>query len=53
MTRWVGWAIAALFKPKAQLVAENLCLLQQLVVVGRKNPIWRFRLINSSDKLSL
>lgn len=30
--RWMAWAIAALLKPQARLVAENLCLRQQLVV---------------------
>ena len=36
MIRWVGWAITALLKPKALLVAENLCLRQQLIVLQRR-----------------
>jgi hypothetical protein len=31
-------AIAAIFKPKALLIAENLCLRQQLVVPQRRHP---------------
>ena len=38
MIRWMAWAIAALLKPKALLVAENLCLRQQLVVLQRRQP---------------
>src|SRR5580765_7860342 len=38
MIRWMAWAIAALLKPKALLVAENLCLRQQLVVLQRGHP---------------
>jgi len=34
--RWMAWAIAGLLKPKALLVAENLCLRQQLVVLQRR-----------------
>ncbi len=37
MIGWVVRAIAALFMPKALLVAENLCLRQQLVVQRRRN----------------
>jgi len=36
--RWMAWAIAALPKPKALLVAENLCLRQQLVILQRQQP---------------
>ena len=36
--RWVGRAIAAFLKPKALLVAENLCLRQQLIVLQRRQP---------------
>src|SRR5262249_14022791 len=36
--RWTAWAIAALLKPKALLVAENLCLRQQLVILQRRQP---------------
>src|SRR5215470_14507754 len=32
------WAIAAFLKPKALLVAENLCLGQQLIVLLRRQP---------------
>ncbi len=35
MIIWAVRAIAALFKPKALLVAENLCLRQQLLVLHR------------------
>jgi hypothetical protein len=40
--RWIAWAIVALLKPKALLVAENMCLRQQLVVsgVGSDGPDW-------------
>jgi hypothetical protein len=31
-------AIAAIFTPKALLIAENLCLRQQLVVLQRRHP---------------
>jgi transposase InsO family protein len=31
-------AIAAIFRPKALLIAENLCLRQQLVVLQRRHP---------------
>jgi hypothetical protein len=30
--------IAATFRPKALLIAENLCLRQQLVVLQRRHP---------------
>jgi hypothetical protein len=36
-------AIAAIFRPKALLIAENLCLRQQLVVVQRRHPRPRLR----------
>lgn len=38
MIRWMAWAIAALLKPRALLVAENLCLRQHLVVLQRRQP---------------
>ena len=38
MIRWMTRAIAALLKPKALLVAENLCLRQQLIVLQRRQP---------------
>jgi hypothetical protein len=31
-------AIATIFRPKALLIAENLCLRQQLVVLQRRHP---------------
>src|SRR5215831_16083849 len=34
--RWVGRGIVAFLKPKALLVAENLCLRQQLIVLQRR-----------------
>jgi hypothetical protein len=39
----MAWAIAALLKPKALLVAENTCLRQQLVVLRRRQPRPRLR----------
>jgi transposase InsO family protein len=36
--RWMACAIAALLKPKALLVAENVCLRQQLIVLQRRQP---------------
>lgn len=45
MFRWLILAIAAACKPKARLIAENLCLRQQLVVLkrGQKRPSLRDR----------
>jgi hypothetical protein len=43
----MAWAIAALLKPKALLVAENLCLRQQPVVLQRRQP--RPRLLGAGD----
>jgi putative transposase len=37
------WAILAALKPKVLLVAENLCLRQQLLVLQRKHPQTRLR----------
>ena len=34
--RWTGKAIAAWFTPRAVLIAENLCLRQQLLVLERR-----------------
>ena len=48
MIRWIAWAIAALLKPKAQLVAENLCLRQQLIVLQRRQP--RPRLLDADRR---
>ena len=36
--RWIGYALAKLLRPKMSLVAENLCLRQQLLVLQRKQP---------------
>jgi len=36
--RFMLWAILAALKPKALVVAENLCLLQQLLVLQRRQP---------------
>jgi hypothetical protein len=33
MIRWAGRAIAAWFTSRADLIAENLCLRQQLLVL--------------------
>ena len=48
MFLWAVRAIAAFFKPKAYLVAENLCLRQQLVVMRRKRP--RLQLENTDRR---
>jgi hypothetical protein len=32
------WAIAAAVRPKVLLIADNLCLLQQLLVLQRRKP---------------
>jgi len=38
------WAVLAALRPKALLVAENLCLRQQLLVLQRRHP--QVRLLN-------
>ena len=38
MVRWVARAIACFFRPRASLIAENLCLRQQLLVLQRRHP---------------
>ena len=48
MIQWIAWAIAALLKPKALLVAKNLCLRQQLVVLQRRQP--RARLLGADRR---
>lgn len=35
---WMAWAIAGLLKSRVLLVAETLCLRQQLVVLQRRQP---------------
>lgn len=50
MVRWVAQGIAALFKPNALLVAENLRLRQQLLVLQRRyirGQGWRMRIGDS------
>jgi hypothetical protein len=36
--RFLASAIAAIFRPRALLIAENLCLRQQLLVLQRRHP---------------
>ena len=43
MIRWVGRAIVAWFTTRADLIAENLCLRQQRVVLQRRRPRPRLR----------
>ena len=43
MVRFLIWIISAAVKPKALLVAENLCLRQQLLVLQRRHPQPRLR----------
>ncbi len=43
MIRWAGRAIAAWFTSRADLIAENLCLRQQLIVLQRRTPRPRLR----------
>ncbi len=38
MVQWLVFTITACFKSRAQLVAENLCLRQQLVILKRRQP---------------
>src|SRR5215831_34611 len=38
MLRCLLWALAAAVQPKALLIADNLCLRQQLVVLQRRKP---------------
>ena len=38
MLRCLLWALAASVQPKALLIADNLCLRQQLVVLQRRKP---------------
>ena len=48
MFRLLGYVLSVLFKSKAGLMAENLCLRQQLVVLKRRQP--RSRLWNSDRR---
>ena len=43
MVRFLVWIISAALKPRALLVAENLCLRQQLLVLQRRHPQTRLR----------
>jgi len=43
VVRWVEWAIAASFRTRASLVAENICLRQQLLVLRRHQTRPRIR----------
>jgi hypothetical protein len=50
------WAISAAFSSRAQLIAENLCLRQQLSVLQRRSPQprlrnadWRFWILREPD----
>jgi hypothetical protein len=43
MIRWAGRAIAAWPKPRMDLIVENLCLRQQLIVLQRRAPRPRLR----------
>ena len=38
MCRCLLWGIAAVFRPKLLLIADNICLRQQLLVLHRRNP---------------
>jgi putative transposase len=38
MLRCLLWALAAAVQPKSLLIADNLCLRQQLVVLQRRKP---------------
>jgi hypothetical protein len=43
VVRFLVWAILAVLKPRALLVAENLCLQQQLLMLQRRCPQPRLR----------
>ena len=49
MLRCVLWAFAAAVQPKALLIADNLCLRQQLVILQRPMP--RSRLEDADRRL--
>ena len=44
LLHFLVWAVLAALRPKALLVAENLCLRQQLLVLQRRHP--QVRLLN-------
>jgi transposase InsO family protein len=43
VVRFLVWAISAAFRPRVVLIAENLCLRQQLLVLQRRHPQPRLR----------
>src|SRR5262249_8311954 len=43
MFRCLLWAIAAVVRPKMLLIADNLCLRQQLLILQRRKPRPRFK----------
>ena len=43
MFRCLLWGISAVFRPKLLLIADNLCLRQQLLVLHRRKPRPRFK----------
>src|SRR5262245_41572600 len=43
MFRCLLWAIAAAVRPKVLLIADNLCLRQQLLILQRRKPRPRFK----------
>jgi hypothetical protein len=43
VVRFLVWAISAAFRPRVLLIAENLCLRQQLLVLHRRHPQPRLR----------
>jgi hypothetical protein len=48
VVRFLVWVISAVLKPKVLLVAENLCLGQQLLVLQRRHPQPRLRDLRQS-----
>jgi hypothetical protein len=38
VVRFLVWAIAAAFRPRARLIAEDLCLWQQFLILLRRHP---------------
>ena len=43
MLRWLGWGVASCFRSRLRLVAENICLRQQLVMLRCRRPRLRLR----------
>jgi hypothetical protein len=48
VVRFLVWVISAALKPKVLLVAENLCLRQQLLVLQCRHPQPRLRDLRQS-----